>query len=99
MIYCFDIDGTLCNDTRGNYPEAAPCLEVISKLNKLYDAGHSIILYTARGGTTGIDWLKLTEHQLKEWKVKYHRLVMGKPAADVYIDDKCIPTSEWMQDD
>ena len=45
MIYCFDIDGTLCSDTHGNYPEAAPCLEVISKLNKLYDAGHMMYLH------------------------------------------------------
>ncbi len=99
MIYCFDIDGTLCSDTQGNYPEATPCLEVISKLNKLYDAGHTIILHTARGFTTGIDWRTLTEHQLKAWNVKYHRLVMGRPGADVYVDDKCIHVSEWIQHD
>ena len=97
MIYCFDIDGTICNDTKGKYPEATPRLEVISKLNKLYDAGHTIVVHTARGSTTGIDWLELTEKQLKTWNVKYHRLIMGKPAADVYIDDKCINTSEWIQ--
>jgi len=99
MIYCFDIDGTLCNDTQGNYPEATPHLEVISKLNKLYDTGHTIVLHTARGSTTGIDWLKLTEDQLKAWNVKYHRLVMGRPGADVYVDDKCIHVSEWIQHD
>ena len=99
MIYCFDIDGTLCNDSQGNYPEATPRPEVISKLNKLYDAGHTIILHTARGATTGADWQELTERQLKAWNVKYHRLIMGRPGADVYIDDKCIHVSEWLQRD
>ena len=96
MIYCFDIDGTLCNDTRGDYDKATPLVEVISRLNELYDAGHTIILYSARGATTGVDWLKLTEDQLKAWNVKYHRLVMGKPGADVYIDDKCIHVSDFI---
>lgn len=99
MIYCFDIDGTICNDTGGDYPEAEPRLDVIAKLNKLYDAGHTIILHTARGATTGIDWLKFTKDQLKSWNVRYHRLVMGRPGADVYVDDKCVHVSEWMQHD
>ncbi|MFC2071649.1 hypothetical protein ACFLUU_02890 [Chloroflexota bacterium] len=99
MIYCFDIDGTLCNDTQGKYPEATPRMDVILKLNKLYDAGHTIIIHTARGATTGADWRELTERQLKAWNVKYHRLVMGRPGADVYVDDKSIHVSEWLQCD
>ena len=95
MIYCFDIDGVLCSDTRGEYPKAVSDKVVISKLNSLYDAGNTIILYTARGSTTGIDWRELTEKQLKGWGVKYHNLIMGRPGADVYIDDKCIKVSEW----
>ena len=97
MIYCFDIDGTICNDTKGSYPEATPRPEVISKLNELYDAGHTIILHTARGATTGIDWRKLTEEQMKTWNVKYHRLVMGRPGADVYIDDKCLHVIDFVE--
>ena len=31
---------------------------------------------------------KLTENQLKKWKVKYHNLILGKPSFDIYIDDK-----------
>ena len=97
MIYCFDIDGTICNNTKGDYPKAAPRPEVISKLNELYKSGHTIILHTARGATTGIDWSKLTEDQLKAWNVKYHRLVMGRPGADIYIDDKCLHVSEFVK--
>ncbi len=32
----------------------------------------------------------MTEKQLKEWNVKYHALFLGKPAGDLYIDDKGI---------
>ena len=88
MIYCFDIDGTLCTNTEGDYVNAQPFYEVIAEVNRLFAEGHRILLYTARGSTTGIVWRDLTERQLKEWSINYHALFMGKPTADVYIDDK-----------
>ena len=39
---------------------------------------------------TGIDWREITENQMKAWGVKHHRLLFGKPAADVYVDDRMI---------
>ena len=98
MIYCFDIDGTLCTNTDGEYERAEPYPDVIAQVNALHDAGHRIILYTARGSTTGIDWRELTEAHLQAWNVKYHQLIMGKPEADVYIDDKCVHVLDWIQD-
>jgi uncharacterized HAD superfamily protein len=95
MIYCFDIDGTLCTNTDGDYSKARPLHEVIAQVNRLYVEGHRILLYTARGATTGVDWHELTERQLKEWNVHYHELFMGKPTADVYIDDKAINLADW----
>lgn len=96
MIYCFDIDGTLCTNTDGEYERAEPHPEVIAKVNTLYDAGHRIVLYTARGSTTEIDWSKLTENQLHSWGVKYHQLVMGKPTAGLYVDDKAMNVKDWL---
>ena len=98
MIYCIDIDGTLCTNTDGDYPAAEPFHEIITQINRLFSEGHHIVLNTARGGTTGIDWRKLTENQLKEWNVNYHSLHMGKPSADYYIDDKAINVSDWIND-
>ena len=98
MRYCFDIDGVLCNDTKGDYTKAVPNHGIIRRIAKLHGRGHTIILYTARGATTGVDWLLLTEEQLKRWNVRYNELVMGKPGADVYIDDKCIKVSEWLEE-
>lgn len=98
MIFCFDIDGTLCSNTDGDYSKAWPFPEVISQVNRLYNEGHRILLYTARGATTGVDWRVFTECQLKEWEVQYHRLFMGKPTADVYIDDKAVNFFDWKRD-
>ena len=94
-VYCFDVDGTICTNTDGAYEQAVPFKEVIEKVNRLYDKGHKIIFFTGRGATTGIDWYDLTKKQLKDWQVKYHELIMGKPYADIYIDDKAIDTAEW----
>jgi hypothetical protein len=95
VIYCFDIDGTLCTNTWGDYLNAEPFQDVISQVNRLYSLGHRIILYTARGATTGIDWHKDTARQMADWKVQYHSLHMGKPGADIYVDDKAINISDW----
>ena len=89
-IYCFDLDNTLCTH-ENDYNLAKPYLERIKKVNELYDAGNTILIDTARGSTTGIDWKEITEQQLNSWGVKYHSLRVGvKLNADVFIDDKSI---------
>ena len=45
---CFDIDGVICTNTWGNYEKAEPILKNIKKINNLYEAGNTIILFTAR---------------------------------------------------
>jgi hypothetical protein len=95
MIYCFDIDGTLCTNTDGAYEQAQPHPDVIEEVRRLTAGGHRILCMTARGATTGIDWRRLTEQQLRSWGVPYERLFMGKPTADVYIDDKAVNFLEW----
>ena len=74
MIYCFDLDGTLCNTKDGDYEKSLPLHDRIKKVNELYVEGHYIIIETARGSITGIDWFELTKRQINEWGVKYHEL-------------------------
>ena len=89
-IYVFDIDRTICTNTDGDYEKAEPFEDVINTINKLYE-NNKIIMMTARGAVTGIDWTEFTAKQLKQWGVKYHELIMNqKPYADVYVDDKAI---------
>ena len=91
MIYCFDIDGTICTQVDdGEYKNAKPIKNRIKKINKLYDQGNKIIFLTARGFVTKINWYELTTSQLEKWGVQYHELYLTKPHADIYIDDKGI---------
>lgn len=93
--FCFDLDGTLCTNTDGAYEEAQPFPWAIARVNALATAGHRIIIFTARGGTTGIDWTDVTKEQLAAWGVLYDELRLGKPQADVYIDDKALHVDAW----
>ena len=89
--FVFDIDGVIATLTPSNeYTQAEPMASTIGLINQLYDAGNYIILATARGSMTGIDWRPVTEQQMKDWGVKYHELHFGKPAGDYYVDDRFI---------
>lgn len=95
MIFTFDLDGTLCSHEK-NYSDANPYLDRIDKVNKLYDAKNTIIIDTARGSTTGINWKEVTEKQLHKWKVKYHHLRTGyKLNSDFFVDDKGINSEDF----
>jgi hypothetical protein len=95
VVYCFDIDGTICIDSCGDYANAVPLQDRLNVVNKLYDEGHRILFFTARGATTGIDWRSFTLMQLKRWGVKFHELHMGKPHYDFIIDDKGVSPQEF----
>ena len=88
QTFVFDIDGTICTNTFGDYFKAKPFEEKILKINKLYEEGNLIKYFTARGSGTGKDWYEVTKQQLKLWGAKYHELIMGKPEGDFYVDDK-----------
>jgi len=103
LTYVFDLDGTLCTLTDGNYKDASPLTERIDVVNKLFWEGHQIVIFTARGmrsekgdSTKAKEkWECLTKEQLENWGVCYHKLILGKPAGDIYIDDKCITDRDF----
>lgn len=102
MKYCFDIDGTLCytpNNELGkpDYVNAQPFPFMVEQVNRLYDEGHYVIMQTARGKGSGIDWTDYTKGQLDKWGYKYHELfpMFCKPTADIFIDDKGINVEDW----
>jgi len=90
--YIVDIDGTICEGANGDYNNSRPLNDRIAKINALYDEGHTIIYWTARGAVSGTDWAELTYQQLKMWGCKFHELRMGKPHYDVWVDDK----AQWL---
>ena len=97
-IICFDLDNVLCKTISNNYTKSKPIKKNIAIVNKLFQNGYYIKIFTARYmGRNNDNNLKakkqghkLTVSQLKSWKVKYHSLFFGKPSFDVFIDDKSL---------
>lgn len=97
MVIYIDIDDTIClSPNKPDYNVCTPIVENIEKANNLYDEGHTIVYWTARGTRTGIDWQDVTKKQFEDWGVKYHEIKFGKPYYDLFIDDKNINTKNWI---
>ena len=98
MIIYVDIDETICVSPESrDYSLAVPIQDRIDRINNLYDSGHRIVYWTARGTGSGIDWREVTEKQFKQWGVKYHELRLGKPIYDLFIDDKNINSDTYFR--
>ena len=92
-----DCDGVIADKTHGgDYAKAGPLKYGIQQVNKLYDMGYTITLYTARYGDRekgninrqyARGYIEWTEWLAKHG-VKYHNAWMGKPAGVLYVDDK-----------
>lgn len=95
-VICFDLDNVICKTKNSDYKNSKPINSSIKVINRLYDKGLFIKIFTARFMGRNNDNVnksikmgyKLTQNQLKKWKVKYHRLIMGKPSYDLFVDDK-----------
>ena len=98
-----DLDGTLTSVS--DFPEvwsstpdqltkayegSKPNKEIIILVNKLYDKGYTIFIFTARSNM----YQSVTKKWLKDHKVKHHYLIVDKPYYDLFIDDKCIRPEE-----
>lgn len=98
MLIYVDIDETICQtpDSR-DYSQSVPIKENIEKINNLFDEGHTIVYWTARGSKSGLDWKQITENQFVSWGVKYHELKFKKPSYDMFICDKAINSLEFFK--
>jgi capsule biosynthesis phosphatase len=105
MKICIDVDGVLCELRRPDqtYAEVRPLPGTVEKMQALKQAGHYLILCTARHmatcnsnvglvvarqGKTLLDWLAVNE-------IPYDEIWFGKPHADVYIDDNAFRFTGW----
>ena len=85
----------ICKTQGTDYENSKPNYYVIKLINSLYEDGNVIKIFTGRGSRSGKDWHTLTESQLKSWGLNYTDLIMGKPHADYFIDDKNIPLTAF----
>jgi hypothetical protein len=107
VIYCFDIDGVICTTEGDDYANAEPDVDVIERIKRLHEEGHTIRYYTGRGWggaqrAASDRWtaaLDLTGRQFKEWGLPGDEYgiynIHRKPPADVYVDDKAMTAWEF----
>ena len=105
LIFCFDIDNTICKTTKDQYEKSKPIRQAIETINKLYENGHTIKIFTARYMGRNNDNIKnkkkiffKIKKQIDSWGIKYNKLIISKPSADIYIDDKSYGyTNSWIK--
>jgi hypothetical protein len=90
-----DIDNTICNTKNSDYANSIPIIDRINLINKLYNEGHTIIYWTARGSKSGTDWEAFTQRQLNSWGCLRNYVQFNKPDYDLYIDDKTINSNDF----
>ncbi len=99
--YVIDLDQTLCiteqkEDGTWDYFNSIPIQDRIDYVNKLWEDGNTIIIETARGSSSKINWYNETYDQLRSWGLKFNSLRVGvKFAADYFIDDKAINSEDF----
>lgn len=105
MRICIDLDGVICSLKKQDetYADVSPILGAIEKIRELRQAGHYIIIYTARHMKTCNANISLviakigqvTLEWLSNHNVEYDEILFGKPWADIYIDDNALRFSSW----
>ena len=106
-VIMIDIDGTICKQDRDpsipddgyTFRVSEPFTQRIEYFNSLYDEGHYLHYWTARGCWKGNDTLSETREQLNSWGVKYNDVAVFKPFYDIWIDDKAVGVSRKSEDD
>ena len=101
MRWCFDLDNTLVNTKGSDYENSTPIPEAIAKVRGYKDRGDHIIIMTARGSGSKVDWRDFTEKQLNKFGIPYDQLIVGlQPGGvDVFVDDKAINALDWLADE
>jgi len=95
--FLIDIDGTICDDVPKEEPErmatVLPYPDALKILNKWYDEGHIITLFTSRTEEHRV----ITEEWLNKHNFKYHGMLMGKPRGGNYhwIDNHIVKATRF----
>ena len=107
MRICIDLDGVICELRRPGeaYADLQPVTRAVDRLRSLKEAGHYIIICTARHmktcegnvgrvvarqGAVTLEWL--ARHG-----IQYDEIHFGKPYAHIYIDDNALRFESWDQ--
>jgi len=102
---CVDVDDTICFTENFDYTASTPNEPVIAKLREARTHGWRIVLYTARGqGRSGgrielisADVFEEVRSFCERFDVPFDEIVVGKPLARWYVDDKAIRPDEFVE--
>lgn len=87
-----DIDGVICTEEKTfERPLARPIDGAQEAIAALRKAGHTVVLYTGRGWPE----YRATKAWLDQHGFEYDGIQMGKPIADIWIDDRAIRFTNW----
>lgn len=109
MKICIDLDGVICRLKKEgeSYQDLVPVEGAPEKLRALKEAGHYIIINTARHmktcqgnlGMVGSRIALITLKWLEKYEIPHDEVYFGKPHADIYIDDNAFRFSNWEEID
>jgi capsule biosynthesis phosphatase len=107
MRICIDLDGVICNLKKDgqSYHELLPVEGAVEKLKEFQNAGHYIIINTARhmktcGANIGLVNSRIsldTLTWLQKFEVPFDEIYFGKPWAEIYIDDNAFRFTNWKE--
>jgi len=95
--FMIDIDGILCPHVDNEQLElmrtVKPYPEAVEWVNKLFDQGHYVCLFTARTD----EHKQITEEWLKRHGFRYHQIIFNKPRGGNYhyIDDRTVRATRY----
>lgn len=100
-----DVDDTILFTENRDYANSRPNQPVIDGLRKLERNGWKIVLMTARGMGRSNGDIELVrkevlaeiERFVEKYDVPCHEIVLAKPFANAYIDDKALRPEEFVE--
>lgn len=93
MVVAVDFDGVIHNpgDVAPGYRMGRPVPGAQDGMRQLAAAGHTLIVHTVRGDTGGH-----VSAWLRHFDIPFHGVTNVKPDADVYLDDKAVRFTTWV---
>ena len=95
VVILIDIDGTICSEESPfDRPLAKPIPGAVEAVNSYKAAGHVVVFWTGRGW----DQYRVTKSWLDTHGFNYDQLLMGRPIANLIIDDRARQFQGWDKD-
>ncbi len=99
----FDVDETVLTTVNRDYENSQPIMPVVEGMRALKAAGWYIILFTARGQGRSDGNIEAVREEVtreitsccEKFDIPYDQLLLGKPFAAYYCDDKALRPEEF----